>query len=317
MQLYLGGRILEAEGEASNQLWTQNGILAGDPQAPLAAKIYLYEALKAFHKKYPQLHTDLWIDGLSFDVVHRDPVQAVRIALQAYEHIRQLFEADNLKISAKKTGFIASNSTAERLLQQQLPPEGPGVHDVMRDLGVDCTAGRLRRIQTLRADAARASRKTKKLATLKIPLRSIRLKLYKGSIVAGISWCHEAMGLAPQVRRRLKAVMGRQIGLQRTGNIDIPYDMHSKHQDPDYGSFMSQVRIYRRFFGNWREATHKSLERAWQAIRDRFMQAKHPWQVAKGPVAALICHLLERHWDCSNYGVWTKPGHNGSRDFLP
>ena len=28
MQLYLGGRILEAEGEASQQLWTENGILA-------------------------------------------------------------------------------------------------------------------------------------------------------------------------------------------------------------------------------------------------------------------------------------------------
>lgn len=66
MQLYLGGRILEAEGEASSQLWTQNGVLAGDPQAPLAAKVYLYEALKAFHKKYQR------IDDLSFDVVHRD-----------------------------------------------------------------------------------------------------------------------------------------------------------------------------------------------------------------------------------------------------
>ena len=179
----------------------------------------MYDALKAFHKKYPHLHTDLWIDDLSFDVVHRDPAQATRIALQAYEYIRQLLEADNLKISAHKTGFIASNSEAKRLLQQQLPKDGPRVHDVMRDLGVDCTAGRLRRIQTLKGRRIKASRKTKKLATLKIPLRSIRLKLYKGSIVAGISWGHEAMGLAPQVRRRLKAVMGRQIGLQRTGTL--------------------------------------------------------------------------------------------------
>ena len=123
------------------------------------------------------------------------------------------------------------------------------------------------------------------------------------------------MGLAPQVRRRLKIAMGRQIGLQRTGNIDILFDMHSRHQDPDYGSFMSQVRIYRRFYGNWPEATHKTLERSWTAIRDRLLQAQHPWQVAKGPVAALICHLLERDWDCTHYGLWTKPGHNGSRDF--
>lgn len=105
----------------------------------------------------------------------------------------------------------------------------------MRDLGVECAAGRLRRIHTLRGRRTKATRKTKKLATLKIPL----------SIVAGISWGHEAMGLAPQVRQRMKAVMGRQLGLQRTGNIDILYDMHSRHQDPDYGSFVSQVRAYR------------------------------------------------------------------------
>ena len=260
MQLYLGGRILEAEGEASNQLWTENGILAGDPQAPLAAKVYLYNALKA---------------------VDRDPANAVRIAIQAYEYTKKLLEDDNLKISEKKTGFIASNSTAKRLLQQQLPGNGPRVHDVMRDLGVDCTAGRLRRIQTMRNRRSKASRKTKKLASLKIPQRSIRLKLYKGSIVAGISWGHEAMGLAPQVRRKLKNTMGRQLGLQRTGNIDILCDMQGRHQDPDYGSFMAQVRTYRRFYGNWPEATHKCLERAWQAIREKLNQAQYPWQVVK------------------------------------
>ena len=62
MQIYCGFRILEAEGEASRPIWTQNGILAGDPQAPLAAKIYLKEALHAFCKKYLQLQVDLWID---------------------------------------------------------------------------------------------------------------------------------------------------------------------------------------------------------------------------------------------------------------
>lgn len=50
MQIYCGARILEAEGEASRPIWTKNGILAGDPQAPLAAKIYLQEALHAFCK---------------------------------------------------------------------------------------------------------------------------------------------------------------------------------------------------------------------------------------------------------------------------
>lgn len=144
-QLYLGGRILEAEGEASAALGTTNGILAGDPQAPLAAKIYLFNA--------------------------------------AYEHIKKLLQQDNLKISEKKTGFIVSSSAAKQILQERLPSNGPKVHDVMRDLGVDCTAGRLRRIATIRNRRGKAARKTKKMNALKIPQRAIKLKLFKGSIL--------------------------------------------------------------------------------------------------------------------------------------
>ena len=77
----------------------------------------------------------------------------------------------------------------------------------MRDLGIDCIAGRLRRVQTMKARRKKAGRKTAKLAALKIINRAIKLKLYKGSIIAGTSWGHQAMGLAPQVRRRIRATM--------------------------------------------------------------------------------------------------------------
>ena len=310
MQVYSGSRILEAEGEASEPLWGTHGILAGDPQAPLAAKVYLQRALKEFHKKYPQLHTDLWINDLGFDVVDKDPHNAARIAIQAYDFVRTELEKDDLKVSAQKTGFVCSNGAVKRILQEQR------IHDVMRDLGVDCTAGRLRRIQTMRGRRSKAARKTRKLQVLKIPLQSIRLKLYKGSIVAGISWGHEAMGLAPQVRRRLKATMGRQMGLQKTGNVDILFDMMPQHRDPDYGAFEDQVRLYHRFYGNWPEHLGRDLEKAWQVHRDRLQQAKYPWQHAKGPVAALQCYLHYEHgWSYESHGEWTKPGHNGQPEF--
>ena len=315
MQVYSGHRILEAEGEASEPLWGTHGILAGDPQAPLAAKVYLQRALKEFHKRYPQLHTDLWIDDLSFDVVDRDPHNAARVAIQAYDFVRNELEKDDLKVSPQKTGFVCSNAAVKRILQEQLPQGGPRTHDVMRDLGVDCTAGRLRRIQTMRGRRTKAARKTRKLQLLKIPLQSIRLKLYKGSIVAGISWGHEAMGLAPQVRRRLKATMGRQMGLQKTGNVDILFDMMPQHRDPDYGAFEDQVRLYHRFYGNWPENLARDLEKAWKVHREKLQQVKYPWQHAKGPVAALQCYLHEHGWNYESHSEWTKEGHNGLPEF--
>ena len=258
---------------------------------------------------------DLWIDDLSLDVIERDPQNAVRIAIQAYTYIKQLLEEDDLKISEKKTGFVASNIEAKRLLQQQLPPGGPAVHDIMRDLGVDCTASRLRRIKTMKQRRKKAGGKTRKMNVLKIPQRAVRLRLYKGSVQAGISWGHQAMGLAPHIRQKLKAAMGRQMGLQRTGNLDILFDMQPRHKDLAYEAFVEQIKVYHRFYGNWPEHLQRDMERAWRVTKERLHKAKHPWQVARGPVAALICYLHDHGWNTDTYDLWTKPGHNGEDDY--
>lgn len=88
MQVYLGSRILEAKGEASQPLWTRKCILAGDPQAPLIAKVYLQRALQAFTRKFPMLHVDPWIDDCSFDVVERVPSRAVNLACISFSQGR-------------------------------------------------------------------------------------------------------------------------------------------------------------------------------------------------------------------------------------
>ena len=218
MQVCAGSRILEP--------WHSGG----DPQAPLAAKVYLQRALKELHRRYPQLHTDLWIDDLSFDVVDRNPNNAARVAIQAYEFVKSELEKDNLKVSPQCGGQADPTGT---------PP-------CRRPKGARRDEGFRSRLQTMKVRGQRAGRKTKKLDTLKIPQRAIRLKLYKGSVLAGINWGHEAMGLAPHIRKRIRTTTGRQIGFQRTGNADILFDMYDKHRDPDYGAFTDHVRLYRK-----------------------------------------------------------------------
>lgn len=87
--------------------------------------------------------------------------------------------------------------------------------------------------------------------------------------------------------------MGRQMGLQRTGNIEILFDMFPRHQDPDYGAFMDEVKAYHRSYGAWPDQLAKDLEKAWHVQSAKLQQAKHLWQVAKGPVSALQCYLME------------------------
>ena len=120
------------------------------------------------------------------------------------------------------------------------------------------------------------------------------------------------MGLAPQHRARIRATMGRQLGLQRTGNLDIVYGMHPGHQDPDYAAFYDQAKIFKH---QWPEALKRDLEKAWQHHQERLARAAHPWQVARGPVAAMQCYLQEKGWRPESLSEWTKPGRNGAPDF--
>ena len=120
----------------------------------MVAKVYMQRAMEAFRCRFPTLHVDLWIDDCSFDVVER-------------------------LLSIGKTGFVVSNAEAQRLLTDTLPRNGPKIHDVMRDLGCDCTSGRLRRIMTMKSRRRRATggRKGKKLHKLKIIWKAVRLRL--------------------------------------------------------------------------------------------------------------------------------------------
>lgn len=83
----------------------------------------------------------------------------MRIAIAAFEFIQAQLEQDNLLISTKKIGFVASNSQAKKLLLEQLPSQGPQVHDVMRDFGVECPAAGAKRCRT---DATKQPGKPKK-----------------------------------------------------------------------------------------------------------------------------------------------------------
>ena len=57
--------------------------------------------------------------------------------------------------------------------------------------------------------------------------------------------------------------------------------MYPRHRDPDYAAFEDQVKLYRKFHGNWPEALAKDLVKAWNVQRDKLKSVPYPWQHAK------------------------------------
>ena len=69
-----------------------------------------------------------------------------RQALTGYRVLAEGLKGSGLKISGTKTGFLASTKEARKELQALLKPDEPKIFHSMRDLGVDCALGRLRRV---------------------------------------------------------------------------------------------------------------------------------------------------------------------------
>ena len=253
---------------------------------PIAEKD-LWRTIKLLSNKAPGL------DGVGFDFLKALPYTAMKELVAFYHQV-------------EATGTVPNQWLVS--LVAMLPKS----NEIERPIAlVACTASRLRRIKTMKQRRKKAGGKTRKMNILKIPQRAVRLRLYKGSIQAGVSWGHQAMGLAPQIRQKLKAAMGRQMGLQRTGTSTscstCNPDTRTPHTRPSWSRSRSTTGSMATGRNTYKETWRKHG-------RSPKRGSSRP-QVVRGPVAALICYLHDHGWTTDTYDLWTKPGHNGEDEY--
>ena len=306
-ELYTGLRMMEAESEVSSPFYTEKGILAGDPLAPQIAKVYLHETMMKFTQAHPDIKADVWVDDISFDIIEDTPGRAAAKALQATRDLKRFLEEDELVMSVEKTGIVVNNKQIKSEITPLLQPGDPQVKDIMRDLGCDSSGGRLRRIKTMKDRGTKASRRMKKLQSLKIPSKAVKVRLCKGGIQATNMWGIEAQGLPPQKRQVARLAIARCLGLKKKGNLDILFDLHARHQDPGDLAMEKQLKVFHQVLMTWPEEHYDHLEAAWQSTRQRLEQATHAWKVVKGPMAAVQAFLAEGGWQHEDLKRWYKP----------
>ena len=143
---YTGPRLLQAEGIAGTPKYYQKGILQGYPQAPTIAKLVLYRPLRSLVQEHPAVLLQTWVD-VSFDIKGTDPKYAAREAVLAFRSLqRHLCAAGN----TDKTCFITSGKESAKALDALLQADDPQHHNVLRDLGIDATNSRRRRITQIK-----------------------------------------------------------------------------------------------------------------------------------------------------------------------
>ena len=305
LDLYAGPRLLQAEGIAGDPRHYSHGILQGCPQAPAISKLILYKPLKSLQKAHPAVAIQTWVDDVSYDVCGTDPDYVAREAILAYRSLRDLLTEAGLKVNTDKTGFLSSSKETARALKLHLTSEDPQHHNVLRDLGVD--AGRHRRITQVKKRLLKGRGRPGILQRLKLQ-RNISHRIHKSAIHPVMSWGAQASGLAPQRRQYIRVMAARSLQLQRSGSVDVVFDMHP-HQ-PDLGDSIIQQHLHSvwKIYHSFDESAQHLFWTSWNVALGALQKVRYRWQVVSGPLQALQAYLLDYDFDLSagteEDGLW-------------
>ena len=315
LDLYGGPRLLQAEGIAGNPTHYAKGILQGCPQAPAISKLVLYKPLQELSRLHPAVALQTWVDDVSYDVVGSDPDYVAREAILAYRTLNRLLMEAGLKVNKDKTEFLSSSKETAKALQINLTEEDPRHHNVLRDLGVDATAARHRRVAQTKKRFLKGQARTGILHRLKLQ-RNIRYRLRRSAIHAVMSWGAQATGLAPQRRQQLRVLAAGGLQLQKSGSVDVVYDMNPKFPDPGDSIIQQHLFSVWKIYHSFDESTQHLFWTSWNVALGALQKANYRWQVVHGPLQALQAYLLDYDFDLSNAKAWKRTGYGGIPDCL-
>ncbi|CAE7635150.1 unnamed protein product [Symbiodinium sp. CCMP2592] len=210
LQVYQGPRCLVADSIAATPLFPGRGVPQGCPLAPSLSKLTMSEPLQKVSSLPFVTNTDLWLDDVSLDVVGSDPVEVASSALQAYRVLHASLGLEGLEVETTKTKFVAGTVRARAALQQLRRPGEPDTADLVKDLGLDCAAGRRRRITTAQKRFRTGIGRVRHMRRLRIRRRWVRGRLLQASALRAGLYGHQAVGVAPKrlirsYARRLRA----------------------------------------------------------------------------------------------------------------
>ena len=279
------------------------GILPRCPQAPLLAKLVLYPVLADFTRAFPDADTEVWIDDIGYTIVGTDPQWVAQRAMLAYRRVAATIEREGLE----KSGFLTRDKEVEKWINQLTKKESePKVNRVMKDLGIDATAGRCRRIPTVRKRLKKGKARHTKLLRLRVGSRACKIRVIKGSIHAVVAYGAEGLGVPPRKMRAFRLPLAQTIGWQKGGSMDVIYCQNEKVEDPMTTTVIRHLLAVQRLVKQWPTEELGSLEKAWKEAWAKLEGSIHLWKVAYGPIQAAICYLIQMGWSAPTIWNWTK-----------
>ncbi|CAE7267823.1 unnamed protein product [Symbiodinium sp. CCMP2592] len=310
LQVYQGPRCLVADSIAATPIFPGRGVPQGCPLAPSLSKLTMSEPLKKVAAIPSVTNTDLWLDDVSLDVVGPDPVQVASAALQAYRVLHSSLGLEGLEVETTKTKFVAGTVRARAALNQLRRPGEPETADLVKDLGLDCAAGRRRRITTAQKRFRTGIGRVRHMRRLRIRRRWVRGRLLQASALKAGLYGHRAMGVAPKRLKFLRAAVAREAGRFEHGSADTILDLMShKVVDPHQLVVVEQLQALGRLASTaYRLPRRRKPSPPHVDLLLVQASATHGWKIVNGPVSALIQYFLDLRVSAPTPDTWTHRG---------
>ncbi|CAE7384674.1 unnamed protein product, partial [Symbiodinium necroappetens] len=222
IQIYRGGRIMEAEGTMSPVSFTDRGVIAGCPAAPALSKLALYRPLKIVQDTGLTAGLDSWIDDVTIDAEAKDAQRVAQKIVALYRTVSAELGNAELQISTSKSAFVCTDRQTQHRVQQLLRTGEPPVLHLVKDLGVDSAGARRRRVATSNARIAKATGRSNKLSKLKIPNQKKRAAT---GVFTAATFGRQGQGISPKRMKMLRAIAGGHYGKLSFGSLDLVFDL--------------------------------------------------------------------------------------------
>ena len=301
LQIYRGGRIIDAEGNMGPISFTDRGVIAGCPAAPALSKLALYHPLKTVQETGLCAGLDSWIDDVTIDAEDKDPQRAAQKIVSLYRTVSAELGRAELQISTSKSAFVCTDRQTQTRVQQLLREGEPPVLHLVKDLGVDSAGARRRRVATSNDRLAKAKGRSGKLARLKVPSPKKRAQVAATGVFTAATFGHQGQGISPKRMKVLRAIAGGHFGKMAFGSLDLLFDLSWMGSgDPLCKIVLEHWSMLQECVARSRPAT-SLIRRTWAVSWQKLSRSPHRWKIAAGPIGAMQCYLMDMKplpWMC-------------------
>ena len=312
LPLYLGllvhraARVLSLKGCFSEPHLPGISILAGCFQSVAWTRCFLYDVLEDVHNRYKPITIHSWVDDLS------QRVQGLRASVlsktvQAASDLVSALRKKGARISPK-SAILSSDPKLSRRVQQLLRGRGVDLKVAVdaRDLGLDATVAKRRRVGTFKARFAKGAARAKVIRRL-VRVNKKAALLARTGAKPQMVWGHQGKGMPPTTIRKLKATLAVCSGLRKSGGCTSTslQLQGGEAADPE---FYIRHELLDTWLGVWGELPklHMAISVVWGRLLEK-LRVKSRWNRTTGIMGAVISTLLDVGWEPEGPVDWRDP----------